>query len=558
MTCLTMAMAKAFSVDRVVPVLLAGAIAGVVCTSYGLAFGAIVFSGPLANHLSIGLGMGLFTALVVAAGTALLSSVPGVVGHSQEVPAILLSLVLTTILVDVPEADRLPTAFAAIALSTFSVGLVSLLLGIFKLGNIIRYVPFPVIGGFLGGTGWFLSLGALLLMTGLPEIAGVSVLLQPMVLLQWLPGLAFAIAQLWLMGRYSHPLTLPGLMVGALLLFYGALALVGNSPTGAGELGLLLGPFAGDGRWQPLSLATLANARWDLILGQGQSIGVLLAVTLLALLLNISSLEVVLQREMNLNQELRATGITNLLSALGGGLVGFHGLGISALCHGKIGGQSRWVGVLAAAMAAFALVFGAEVIGLFPRFVLGGLVLSLGLSFLRDWLWQARRSLPPIDYATVVAITLTMGLVGVLPGVGLGLLIAIATFLVNYSRIDVVRHQLSGQTHHSLVARAPHQQQALQGMGSQVQILKLQGFLFFGTANQLLSQVKQGLEHLGSKDLPQFMVLDFEQVTGMDSSVAYSFTKLKQVAQPPLRLVLTRLRPRVSSGALSPGLSRAR
>ncbi|PSN13014.1 hypothetical protein C7293_17780 [filamentous cyanobacterium CCT1] len=89
----------------------------------------------------------------------------------------------------------------------------------------------------------------------------------------------------------------------------------------------------------------------------------------------------------------------------------------------------------------------------------------------------------------------------------------------------------------------PHQQGALQAMGTQIQILRLQGFLFFGTANQLLSQVKQGLESLSSSDLPQFMVLDFEQVTGMDSSVAYSFIKLKQAAQPPLRLVLTQLRP---------------
>jgi sulfate permease, SulP family len=529
--------------QRLIPIVLAGGIGGVIATTYGLAFGAIVFAGPLAEHLPFGLGLGIFTAMVVAGVTALFSSLPGIVGHIQSVPAILLSLSLATILTDVAEAELLPTAITAIAVATFSVGLVSLLLGLLKLGEIIRYVPFPVIGGFLGGSGWFLTLGALLLMTGLPEIGKGAMLLQPGVLIQWLPGLAFALAQLWLMGRYSHPLTLPGLIVGALGLFYLVLLLVGSSAAGAADLGLLLGPFAGDGRWQHLELSNLTQARWDLIIGQGQSISVLLGVTLLALLLNISGLEVVLQRPMDLNQELRATGLVNLASALGGGLVGFHGLALSALCHGKIGGHSRWVGILAALVAAFALVFGSEVIGLFPRFVLGGLVLSLGLSFLREWLWQARRSLPPIDYAIVVAITLTMGLVGVLPGVGLGLTIAIATFLINYSRIAVVRHRLSGQTQMSSVARAPHQQGALHEMGDQIQILKLQGYLFFGTANQLLDQVKQRLDAFRSPDLPQFMVLDFQQVTGMDSSVVYSFIKLKQQAQPPLRLVLTHLRP---------------
>jgi hypothetical protein len=163
--------------------------------------------------LPLGLGIGLFATVVVTAGTALFSSVPGMVGVVQHVPAILLSLVLAEVLVEVPEADLLPTTIAAIAVTTFSVGLVSLLLGLFNLGNVIRYVPFPVIGGFLGGTGWFLSLGAILLMTGLPEITDPALLFAPVALLQWLPGLAFALLQLWLMGRYKHPLTLPGLIL---------------------------------------------------------------------------------------------------------------------------------------------------------------------------------------------------------------------------------------------------------------------------------------------------------------------------------------------------------
>jgi SulP family sulfate permease len=79
-------------------------------------------------------------------------------------------------------------------------------------------------------------------------------------------------------------------------------------------------------------------------------------------------------------------------------------------------------------------------------------------------------------------------------------------------------------------------------MGHQIQILKLQGYLFFGTANALLGQIKRQATNL-EPDLPQFIVLDFEQVIGLDSSVAYSFIKLKQAAKPPLRIVITHLRP---------------
>jgi sulfate permease, SulP family len=537
-----MALAKT-AMTRLPPTLLAGGINGVIEAFYSLALGAIVFSGPLHDYLPIGLGLGLFTTIAIATVTALTSSLPGIIGSVQDVPAILLSLVLATILTDIPEADLLPTAIGAIAVTTLSMGLVSLLLGMFKLGDVIRYVPFPVIGGFLGGTGWFIVLGSLLLLTGLPEIASAGVLIQPLALVQLLPGVAFAVAHVLLLPRYQTPLLLPVLVLVSLPLFYLTLGVTGTSLPQAENLGLLLGPFLGDGRWHPLQLMALAAARWDLILGQWQSIGVLLAVTLLAVLLNLSSLEIVLEDEMDLNQELKTAGLANLVSGLGGGMVGFHGLGSSVLGYRAIRARSRWVGVIVALCAALALALGAKVVGFFPRFVLGGLGLSLGYSFLDEWLWKARQRLSAIDYAIVVAITLTMAVLGVLPGVGLGLVVAIATFLINYSRIDVVRHQLSGQTLHSSINRAPHQQEALQAMGDQIQILKLQGFLFFGTANQVLGQVKQRLESLGSKDLPQFMVLDFEQVTGMDVSVAYSFSKLKQVAKPPLKLVLTHLRP---------------
>lgn len=535
-------MSQAIAMPQLVRILLAGGINGVIEVSFGLTLGAIVFSGPLADHLPMGLGLGLFSTIAVAVVIALTSSLPGMIGSVQDVSAILLALVLDSVLAEAAPPEVLPTALAAIALTTMSVGLVSLLLGVFNLGHAIRFVPFPVIGGFLGGTGWFLVLGSLLLLTGLPAISGPGSLLVPLVVLQWLPGLAFAVAHHLLLTRFPHPLLLPSLILATVPLFYLALGLTGTSLTEAGDLGLLLGPFAGDGRWHPLQLTTLAEARWDLIVGQWQTMGVLLAVTLMAVLLNISSLEVVLAQELNLNQELRATGLTNLVSGLGGGLVGFQGLGSSALGYGAIEGHSRWVGIVVALCGALALALGADMVGQVPRFVLGGLGLSLGFSFLIEWLWQARHRLPPIDYGIVVAITLTMATAGVLPGVGVGLMVAIATFLINYSRIDAVRHRFSGRTHSSSIDRSPQQHHTLQAMGDQIQVLQLQGYLFFGTANQLLGQIKPLTQEL-APTLPQFVILDFEQVAGIDSSAAYGFMKLKQAAQPPLRLVLTHLRP---------------
>jgi SulP family sulfate permease len=141
----------------------------------------------------------------------------------------------------------------------------------------------------------------------------------------------------------------------------------------------------------------------------------------------------------------------------------------------------------------------------------------------------------------VLALLFTMATVGVLPAVGLGVLFSGVTFLLNYSRASVIRHRLSGLTLSSHVSRVPQQQQILQKQGNQIQVLQLQGYLFFGSANQLLRQVKPLLTVQDAT--PQYIILDFAQVSGIDSSAVYSFIRLQQTTPPDVFVVLTHLTP---------------
>jgi SulP family sulfate permease len=520
--------------------MLPGLFAGVMGILYSVAFPAIIFSGDLAPYLPVGIGLGLFSTIALVGCTALFSTLPGVIAPIQDVPVLLISLVISDLVDGIPVSEQLPTVLALLAITSLLVGVFSLLLGQLRLGNLIRFIPYPVIGGFLAGTGWFLSLGAILMLTHLPKLSGIDTLLTPTALLQWLPGLAFAILILWLQRRYEHPFILPAMMGGALALFFGILGLTQTPIATAQDLGLLLGPFSEATSWRPLQWQTLTQANWSLIAQQWDHVLVLLAVTLMALLLNISSLEVVVRQDMDLNQELRSAGVANVLSGLGGGLVGFHSLGDTALCKAKLAGDSRWVGIIAALLTGLVLMFGTSLLTALPQFILGGLVLYMGLDFLLDWLWLSRQKLPLVDYLMVVALMLTMATVGVLPSVGLGIAFSIAVFLLNYSRTRVVRHQLSGRTLTSHVYRVPLQQQTLQARGDQIQVLQLQGYLFFGSADQLLRQVRSIFLAQNVK-LPLFIVLDFAQVSGIDSSAVYSFIKLKQTAPDSVQIVLTQL-----------------
>src|SRR5262249_44629678 len=149
----------------------------------------------------------------------------------------------------------------------------------------------------------------------------------------------------------------------------------------------------------------------------------------------------------------------------------------------------------------------------FPRPVVGGLLLSLGLELLVEWVYGARLKLTRIDHALVLVILAIVAFYGFLVGVGAGVVIACVVFVYSYGRQRVVRHAFTGATHRSNVDRPGPQQRFLQEQGERVTILTLQGYIFFGTASRLLEQVRRGME-APAVGGARFLVLDFRQVTG--------------------------------------------
>jgi SulP family sulfate permease len=115
---------------------------------------------------------------------------------------------------------------------------------------------------------------------------------------------------------------------------------------------------------------------------------------------------------------------------------------------------------------------------------------------------------------------------GFLPGVVVGLVLAVVLFAVSYGRIELVREVAFGETYHSNVDRPPAQRAALRQMGDRVEILRVNGFVFFGSANGLLERIRKRVE----ASAPRFLVIDLRRVTGVDSSAVVSFVKVVHLA----------------------------
>lgn len=519
---------------RYLTVLTAGFISGVLTIAMGCAFSALIFSGPLSGYVSTGVKLILFGAFVLGAVTVLTSSYAGTVARPHEIPAAVIALMAAAIAAEVPGRICVEGAFvtvvAAIAVTGCATGIFFLLLGNFKAGNLIRFVPYPVIGGFLAGTGLLMVKGAFGVMTGSAlTVANITYLASPEVLIKWLPGLVFALVLILVLRWRNHYLVMPVWLVLSFALFYIALPVTGMSLGDARSQGWLIASIEGGGSGAALSLSSLAGIDWGLVASQTGRVLTVLILSSLSLLLNASGLEVIVREEIDLNRELRATGLANLIAGFGGSPVGFHSLSHSALSY-SMGAKSRMVGLSSAVLCGAAVFFGSSLLSYLPRPVMGGVLLFLGVAFLREWLYDAWFRLPRVDCVLIWLILTVIGMFGFLQGVGVGMLVAIVIFVVKYSHVSVIKHRLSGVNFHSNVDRAPSQQRVLSEKGEALHILKLHGFIFFGTANDLYEEIRVRANDRSLVAL-RFVVLDLRLVSGVDSSAVNSFVKMKEQAR---------------------------
>ncbi|HET9588334.1 MAG TPA: SulP family inorganic anion transporter, partial [Anaerolineales bacterium] len=547
-----------FDLRQLLPVASIGLVGGTILLPLITSFAILIFSGELAPFATTGIGMVLFGGLIMQLIIALTSSVPGLLGGPQDSPAAILGLTAVTIaarMEGAPAEAKFITVVMTVILTSVASGLFFVVIGGFKLSRFVRFIPYPVVGGFVAGTGLLLVQGALGVMLGdAPGIRDLGILISSEQILLWLPGVLFGAVVLIASRRSKHFLTYPALLAGAVLLFYLGVWVSGYSLNEIREMGLLLGPFPPGALWKPLDLSLLAQVEWSLIAGQISNIGAIALISIVALLLNASALELIAQKDVDLNRELISTGIANIAAGLGGSSVGYHYLGVSSLAF-RMGISSRLVALFAASVLGLALLFGASLLSLIPTPMVGGLLFFVGLSFLTEWLYDAWFQLPRVDYMLVWVILIVVGAAGFLQGVSVGIAIAIVLFVVNYSRIDIIKDALTGESYQSNTERPIEHRQLIKRLGQQIQILRLHGYVFFGTSQGLVKRVNARLRETGNQRL-RYLLLDFQHVTALDSSAVFSFVRLKQLADlHKFHLVLTDLDRETKTKLMRAGLS---
>lgn len=523
---------------------------------------ALIFDGALQAYAATGASLALFSAAVASLVLAWRSSFENTLALPIPEEMVVMAAISSSVVAAMPpgvgDREMLHSVIAAIALTSILTGIVLFALGQLRAGESIRFLPYPVIGGAFAGLGFLLAQGAFRVLLGGPF--SLSLLWSAMrlpILWRWLPSTLLAVLLLVLARRMPRNLALFSVAVAGSLGFYSILWARGIPVAVASAQGWLLGPFPAEERfWQPLGLESLGSVNWDVLLPQIPQMLSIVAVAALSVLLVSSGIELAAERDLDLDRELRATGLANILSGLGGGLVGSPSA--ASVEAYRWGAHSRWVGVTAAVSYLGVSLWGLQGLAFFPRPVLGALLLYLGLDLLWQWLHDTLLRLPLRDYALVLAIALTIATFGFTTGIVIGFSIAIFEFVWDYSQLSIARAVFSGANCSSRVLRSVHQERFLREHGDATYILQLQGLIFFGTVHKFLRLLRARLSNPSLEPL-KYVVLDFRWVGGIDSSAAIGFAKLRQtLARSKVTCLLVHLSPPLEahlrqSGALLEG-----
>lgn len=507
---------------RCIAALSSGLLVGMLLIVIQLSLASLIFAGPLAAFAPQASGLPLFGCFVMCTLGALFSSVPTAICVPEDSPAAILATVAAGIAAGLAQASDPRAAYAtvgaAMAFSALGTGTLFLLLGRFRLGNMVRYMPYPVVGGFLAGVGWLLTRGSITIMTGAtPSLGNLGLFLGRDMLALWLPGLGLALATLWASRVIKNGMVLPATIALSLAMFAAYLWLSGTSLAEAESSGLLLGGLKGGTRlWPVFGPEDVALVRWDLLAQHIPQLCTIPLVSAISFLLVSSGMEAMLRRDLDMRHELYLNAAANFIGGSGGSHTGFTALSYSMLGP-MTGSNSRLVGVIAGLLAGAAAFSGAAVLGQVPRFVLGGLTMFMGLSTMLEWAVRVRARMTRAEYGLVLAILCAVGALGFLPGVALGLVLAAAVFVIKYSQLPVARQEDDPGAVASTVRRSVPDQHILNAHAGSIRVLHIVGFLFFGSANTLNRTVSAYFDQQGENGF-SYLVLDFSGVDGFDSS----------------------------------------
>jgi SulP family sulfate permease len=506
----------------------AGLVAAVVLIANIVSFGALMFPGNLSSGMPIAIWAMLIGSSIGGVWIALRTSLPPIATGIDSPTGTVLVLLSASVGAGIQAAGGSPaiavqTVMLIFTAATVMSGALLYGLGLCRWGSYFRFVPYPVIGGFLAATGWFLIAGGVRMTTGRTlSFSGLGATWTMIDVAKLAAAAAVLLTLLVVRRCLKSAFAMPAALLLMWLTGVVVLQTLGLSGSEHGWHFPSLGELT---RWSPLDAVRTSQLTWFMI---ARLIPELLAVTIVALIslvTKVSSLEVTRQASGNLDREFRAHGIASLAAAPFGGLTSSLQTGTSRLLE-QAGGATRMSGVVCALALGAVGVASFDLPGLVPIAIVAGLVFNLGYTFIVDALWRPYIQRAWLDLLLAIGIMIVCIQYGYLIGVLAGLLCACVMFAISYARFGVVHRHLTRAQFAGYVDRTAEAAAFLRENGDVIQIYWLSGYIFFGSSEGVFERIRGDIEAL-PRGRVAYVILDFSMASGADSSAVVSLAKLR-------------------------------
>lgn len=523
-----------------------GTAAMLVALPSAIAFGVTVYATIGGHYGAYGAVAGILGVAAVGIVASLMSGTERLISApSAPAAAVLSAFALQYLSMDIGP-DML---FVMLMIVALLAGVFQIIFGVIGLGRLIKYMPFPVVSGYLSGVGLYIIAAQSPIFLGLPQGTHFWDTFTLLNGWQWQSIIIGTITIVTMVVSAKIFRVIPA-VITALLVGIGAyflLALVDpalytpNNPFVVGELG---GSGGIDfvqmfvGRFEILS-----HFRWnDMIL-------LLFPALTLAALLSIDTLKtcVILDSMThsfhNSNKELIAQGSGNVVSALIGGMPGSGTMG-ATMVNLSGGGNSRLSGIIEGITAVAAFVALGSFIAWIPVSALAGILIVIGFRMIdRHSLKLLRTRQTVLDFFIIIVVAVTALSVSLIAAAGVGLVLAVVLYIVQQIGASVVYRHMDGSEARSKIVRSREEEALLCEKGDGFSVYELHGSLFFGTANQLYTMLQDDLQQ------KKYIIMDMKRVQTVDLTAAHILLQIKDILhERDGYLLLCRLPHKLPSG----------
>ena len=511
-----------------------------------IAFGVTIYSAIAPSYAALGALAGIIGATVIG----LVASTLGGTDRLISAPCAPAAAVLSAFAIELTRQGVTPASIVLLLiLLGILAGIVQLLLGFIGVGRLIKYIPYPVVSGYLSGV------GLIIIGSQIPKFVGAAagsrwweVLLSPW---GWdwrglaIGGATVLVAVVAPKLTHKVPGTILGILAG-LLTYFGLAAQdpslweTANNPLVIGALGAAKEGYLASitGRWN--EIGDLRLSQIAALFGTALTLAALLSIDTLKTCVVIDQLT---RTQHESNRELIAQGIANIASSSVGGIPGAGTMG-ATLVNLNSGAQTRMSGVLEGLLSLVAALILGSFMAWIPVAALAGILIVIGVRMLdREPLRFIESRATVFDFGVVLSVIVVALTVGLIAASATGVILAIILFLREQIGGSVVRHKVYANQMSSTWYRPEAEMRIIEQKGDQAVIFELQGSLFFGTTQQLYGEIEP---ELGKRS---YIILDLKRVLSVDVTAAHLLNNVRDALQERgAMLVLSGVREKLPNG----------